>query len=140
MYHIRNSYKVHAHVMFIWCISQIIWAVLLTATQFIVPQNTFFTMFAGKENVQVILFYRPYEHRLEWQVFRDTENTEKSRKFSTKRKTRKNVENSVCPTQNKKYQKNHGFKKISKIKFISDLLNCSQNLTKNSQFICQCGI
>ena len=91
--------------MFIWCISQIIWAVLLTVTQYIVPRNTFFTMFASKENVQVILFYIPYEHKLEWQVFRDTENTEKSRKFSTKWKTRKNVENSICPTQNKNFKK-----------------------------------
>ena len=47
--------------------------------------------------------------RLEWQVFRDTENTEKSRKLSTKRKTRKIAENSVFATQKKKkkIQENH---------------------------------
>ena len=36
----------------------------------------------------------------EWQVFRDTENTEKSRKLSTKRKI---GENGVFGTQNKIY-------------------------------------
>ena len=37
--------------------------------------------------------------KLEWQVFRNTENTEKSWKLSTKRKTWKITENNVFVTQ-----------------------------------------
>ena len=37
-----------------------------------------------------------------WQVFRDTENTEKSQKLSTKRKTQKIAENNVfCDSKQK---------------------------------------
>ena len=44
--------------------------------------------------------------RLEWQVFRDTENMEKSQKLSTKQKTQKIAEISVFVTQK---QENHCF-------------------------------
>ena len=36
---------------------------------------------------------------LEWQIFCDTENTEKSQKLSTKQKTQKIAENSIFMTQ-----------------------------------------
>ena len=39
---------------------------------------------------------------VEWQVFHDMENTEKSRKLSTKRKTRKIAENIIFETQKQK--------------------------------------
>ena len=42
---------------------------------------------------------------MEWQVFRDTENTEKIMEMSTKQKTQKIVENSMLATQKTKISK-----------------------------------
>ena len=53
--------------------------------------------------------------RLEWQVFRNTENTEKSLKLGTKWKI---AENTVYATLNKKYARKSMFFKYFKIKFI----------------------
>ena len=81
--------------------------------------------------------------KIEWQIFRDTENTEKSRKIEYKQKTRKITENSIFTTQKQKISKKSLCLEYFKVKFIikiSDLLNCSENLTKTSYFICQCGI
>ena len=48
-------------------------------------------------------------YMVEWQVFRDMENTEKLQKLSTKWKAQKIVENSVIETPNKNIWENHCF-------------------------------
>ena len=45
--------------------------------------------------------------KLEWQVFRDTESTEKSRILSTKRKRQKIAENTFFVTEKQKMPENH---------------------------------
>ena len=68
--------------------------------------------------------------KLEWQVFRDTENTEKSQKFSTKRKTRKIAENSVFATQETKISKKILFLEDFKVKIIIENLRLVKLLFK----------
>ena len=67
---------------------------------------------------------------IEWQVFRDTENTEKSRKVRTKRKTWKIAENSVFETQNKKYPRKSLFSEYFNVKFMIKNLRLVKLLLK----------
>ena len=70
---------------------------------------------------------------LEWQVFHDTENTEKSRKLSTKWKI---MENSLLVTQNKKYIRNSLFLEYCEVNCFIKILRLVKMLLKfNKQIL-----
>ena len=73
---------------------------------------------------------------LEWQVFCDKVNTEKSRKLSTKRKTRKIAENNVFATQSQKNPRKSLCLEYFKVNFIvRNLRNVKLLLNFNKKII-----
>ena len=72
----------------------------------------------GKIFVYPVVVWSGLRFKLEWQVFHNTEKTEKSWKLGTKWKTWKITENTSFLTQIQKYQRKSLFSEYFEIKFI----------------------